>query len=367
MKELKKFKVNLSNKILYLVPSDHDDKGGMTEITKMFYQVGLFENKNIKHFNTYYKWGDSNVIKLFETIVHQLGFIKVLILFRPKIIFVMTSSFMGFFEKCLYCFFARLFGVKSMLNQVGDFANFYKKSKFKAYFIRLCLKIPNVIVVGSSYWNNYFKTNFHGREIASIVNPVVSELFFKSNNAKNEQIRIVTISSIITAKGIIELVNVIKRVCSSSDKFVFVIMGRGEKLDWVRNELQMEINLGYVEVKGQVSDEDKILEFSIADLFILLSHDEVIPISMLEAMSASLPIIGTNVGGIPDIVIEGENGYLFSRMTVDPIVERILKIGNEFSRDDLRLMGEKSNLIVKKKYDIIKVLESHIELAKKII
>lgn len=367
MRELKKFKVDFSDRILYLVPSDHDDKGGMTEITKMFYQVGLFENKNIKHFNTFYKWGDSNVIKLFETIVHQLGFIKVLISFRPNIIFVMTSSYMGFFEKCLYCFFARLFGVKSMLNQVGDFANFYEKSKIKAFFIRVCLKIPNVIVVGSSYWNNYFRTNFQGRQVASIVNPVVSELFFKSNNAKDEKIRIVTISSIISAKGIIELVDVIKRVCSSSNKFVFIIMGRGEKLEWVRKELQFQINLGCVEVRGQVSDEEKILEFSKADIFILLSHNEVIPISMLEAMSASLPIIGTKVGGIPDIVIDGENGYLFARMTVDPVVERILKIGNEFSKEDLRLMGEKSNLIIKEKYDIMKVLESHIELAKKII
>ena len=349
------------------MPSDHDDKGGMTEITKMFYQVGLFDNKNIKHFNTFYKWGDSKLVKLFETFVHQLNFIKVLILFRPKIIFVMTSSYMGFFEKCLYCFFARLFGVKSMLNQVGDFANFYEKSYVKAYFIRFCLKMPNVVVVGSSYWNSYFKSNFHGRKIASIVNPVVSDLFFKSNATKSDKIRIVTISSIITAKGIIELAGVIKRVCSITDKFVFVIMGRGEKLEWLRNELKSEISSGKVELKGQVSDEEKIIEFSIADIFILLSHNEVIPISMLEAMSASLPILATSVGGIPDIVIEGENGYLFSRMTIEPIVNRIIKIGNEISKDQLRLMGIKSNSIVKSRYDIIKVLESHLELAKKII
>lgn len=366
-RNLQKFKTNFTDKILYLVPSDNNDKGGMTEITKMFYQVGLFDNKNIKHFNTFYKWGNSNLAKLFETIVHQLNFIKVLIVFRPKIIFVMSSSYMGFFEKCLYCFLARIFGVKSMLNQVGDFANFYEKSKAKAYFIKLCLKIPNVIVVGSTYWNNYFKNNFSRINISSIVNPVVSDLFFKSDNRKEGKIRIVTISGIITAKGILELVGVIKKVCTITDKFVFVIMGRGEKLEWVRNELKSEISSGMVELKGQVSDEEKILEFSQADIFILLSHNEVIPISMLEAMSASLPILATSVGGIPDIVLEGENGYLFSRMTVDPIVDQILKIGNDYSREKLSLMGVKSNLIIKSKYDIMKVLENHMDLAKKII
>ena len=84
-------------------------------------------------------------------------------------------------------------------------------------------------------------------------------------------------------------------------------------------------------------------------------------------MSASLPILATSVGGVPDIVLESENGYLFSRMTIEPIVNRIIKIGNELSKDDLRLMGIKSNSIVKSRYDIIKVLESHFELAKKII
>ena len=235
MRELQKFKTNFTDKILYLVPSDHDDIGGMTEITKMFYQVGLFDNKNIKHFNTFYKWGDSSLVKFFETFVHQFNFIKVLILFRPKIIFVMTSSHMGFFEKCLYCFFARLFGVKSMLNQVGDFVNFFEKSNVKAYLIRFCLKIPNVVLTGSSYCNSYFKSNFYGKKIALIVNPVVSDLFFKSNATKSDKIRIVTISSIIIAKGIIELAGVIKRVCSITDKFVFVIMCRGEKLEWLRS------------------------------------------------------------------------------------------------------------------------------------
>ena len=364
MRDIQKFETNFTDRILYLLPYDLDDKGGMTEITKMFYQVGLFDNKNINHFNTFYKWGDLNLIKMLEAFIHQLNFIKILILFRPKIIFVMTSAYIGFFDKCLYCFFARIFGVKSMLNQVGDFSNFYEDSIIKAYFIRLFLKIPNVILVGSTYWNNYFKKEFQSRNIISIVNPVVSELYYKSTNFKSDKIRIITISSLITAKGIVELVAVIKRVCSISDKFVFVIMGRGEKLEWVRNELQLEIDNGYVEVKGQVSDEEKIHEFSIADLFILLSHNEVIPISMLEAMSASLPIIGTKVGGIPDIVVEGENGYLFDRMTIEPIVRRILKIGNEFSKEDLKLMGINSNSIVKSKYDIIKVLEKHLDLAK---
>ena len=64
-------------------------------------------------------------------------------------------------------------------------------------------------------------------------------------------------------------------------------MGVGDKLNWVLEELNTEIEKGHVEVKGLVSDAEKIAEFEIADIFMMLSHNEVIPISILEAMSAS--------------------------------------------------------------------------------
>ena len=49
--EEKRFTANTRLKILYLIPADDTTKGGMIQITKMFYDIGLFENKNIKHYS----------------------------------------------------------------------------------------------------------------------------------------------------------------------------------------------------------------------------------------------------------------------------------------------------------------------------
>ena len=56
---------------------------------------------------------------------------------------------------------------------------------------------------------------------------------------------------------------------------------------------------------GKVSERKKIALFSLADIFVLPSHMEELPLTILEAMSSSLPIIATRVGAIPEIIVDG--------------------------------------------------------------
>ena len=141
-------------------------------------------------------------------------------------------------------------------------------------------------------------------------------------------------------------------------------MGGGDKLEWLKIQLEKEVNQGIVEIKGSVSEEDKIEQLSFADIYILLTYFEVTPISILEGMSASLPILSTNVGGIPDIVKNGENGFLFEKMTTKPVVDKLI----ELSKDKmlLKIMGEKSLEIVISEYDIYSVIKKHFAIMNKI-
>jgi len=65
-----------------------------------------------------------------------------------------------------------------------------------------------------------------------------------------------------------------------------------------------------VEFMGWVTNDAKISAFNKADIYILPSYNEGMPISILEAMSYGLAIIATNVGGIPEIVFNEVNGLL---------------------------------------------------------
>ncbi|WP_349393483.1 glycosyltransferase, partial [Clostridium perfringens] len=60
----------------------------------------------------------------------------------------------------------------------------------------------------------------------------------------------------------------------------------------------------------------------------LPSYKEAMPISILEAMSCGVPIISTKVGSIPELVIDGENGFLFNAGNINQFNEKLLKILN---------------------------------------
>jgi glycosyltransferase involved in cell wall biosynthesis len=66
--------------------------------------------------------------------------------------------------------------------------------------------------------------------------------------------------------------------------------------------------------------------FSEVDLFCLPSHNEGVPMSMLEAMSHSLPVICTPVGGIPDIIEDGKTGLLVDPESAESVAEGILRL-----------------------------------------
>ena len=69
----------------------------------------------------------------------------------------------------------------------------------------------------------------------------------------------------------------------------------------------------------------------------------VLSLSIMEALNYSLPVIGTRVGGIPEIVHEGENGYLFEKENVEELADRIEILVN--NREVREMMGRKSKVI----------------------
>ena len=95
---------------------------------------------------------------------------------------------------------------------------------------------------------------------------------------------------------------------------------------------------------GWVSGAEKIDVFNIADIFVLPSYNEGLPISILEAMSYGLPILSTTVGGIPEIVENGVNGFLVEPGDKNALLEFLeVLVLNKTKRLE---MGEKSRLVV---------------------
>ena len=104
----------------------------------------------------------------------------------------------------------------------------------------------------------------------------------------------------------------------------FILIGDGV----LRKELERLIskfNLGSdVILTGWREDVARIL--SAIDIFVLTSLWEGLPITVLEAMAASLPVVATNTGGISEILFEGKTGFLVSPGDINKMTEKLVDI-----------------------------------------
>ena len=154
------------------------------------------------------------------------------------------------------------------------------------------------------------------------VEMVYNGIIFKGNNCKvvstNEEksVNIVHIGNFKKAKNHIQLIESFKIVNNTRPDTVLKLIGSGDLEGDIKGkvkELNLEKNVLFL---GAQSNVYPYLEQ--ADIFILPSIWEGMPITLIEAMSVGLPIIATRVGGIPDMIINNDSGLL-----VDPDTENI--------------------------------------------
>ncbi len=100
--------------------------------------------------------------------------------------------------------------------------------------------------------------------------------------------------------------------------------------------------------------------FSIADAFLLLSEKESFGLVLLEAMACGVPCIGTRIGGIPEVIEDGENGFLVPPEDITTASRRLVKL---LSDDMLHLfMSEKALHTARYQFGSEKILKEYEDL-----
>ncbi len=114
---------------------------------------------------------------------------------------------------------------------------------------------------------------------------------------------------------------------------------------------------------GNIPNLEEIL--GAADLFLLPSEAESFGMAALEAMASEVPVIGTRAGGLPEVVIEGENGYLLPVGDVEGMAERAIEI---LSNPDLqRRFGRAGRELADEKYNVSRVVPLYRQFYERII
>jgi len=83
-------------------------------------------------------------------------------------------------------------------------------------------------------------------------------------------------------------------------------------------------------------------------MVVLTSLNEGTPVSLIEAMASARPVVSTAVGGVKDLVIDGENGFLAKTGDAEDISDKILVLLNDAEKR--RRFGATGRELVRKKY-----------------
>jgi sugar transferase (PEP-CTERM/EpsH1 system associated) len=169
-----------------------------------------------------------------------------------------------------------------------------------------------------------------------------------------------TVARLDQTKDTMTLTRAFTQLCRSQQepKLKLLVVGDGDKKVEIQNYVNEQQVRHSVIFTGLRHDVPRLL--GAMDLFALSSLSEGMPITVLEAMCASLPVVATNVGALPELVEEGVTGFLVEPKDVIALAERFLRLyrRRELARD----FGMTGRRKVEREFRLEQMLERYAEL-----
>lgn len=208
---------------------------------------------------------------------------------------------------------------------------FYRSASFftRKIILRFLDRAAGIVVL-SERIRFCFQNITQNRKIRVLHNPVDCRKYVPGAK-KGPGKRVLFMGDFSERKGIKTLIRAASDVIEVLSDVRFVLCG-GERKEIAETVTDWGIE-EHVDIKGFVSGKEKSDIFKRADLFVLPSLSEGLPVAVLEALSSGLPIIATPVGGIPDIIKDYQNGLFVEPGDHKALAESIIFLLNN---DDVR-------------------------------
>lgn len=156
-------------------------------------------------------------------------------------------------------------------------------------------------------------------------------------------IKVLHVARLVEVKGTVYLLRALAKVAKVNIEYELTIIGEGplkESLIEEAKKLQIEKNVKFL---GKQSHDQVLLHMKETNIVILSSirtragNEEGLPTVLMEASAAGKPIIGTNTGGVPEIIRHGDNGFITTEKDEHDLAEKIIFLSKNYSRQ--REMG----------------------------
>ncbi|HYV12742.1 MAG TPA: glycosyltransferase family 4 protein [Pyrinomonadaceae bacterium] len=298
--------------------------------------------------------------------------IKILRQYRPQILHL---HFVGFLN--LFSWTGRLISAKRIFftDQASRPENYVAtRSAFWKRILGRLINWPLTKVIGVSGYNrrcmttldllpaDRFECIYNSVDLSRVERSAERAASFRQTHAIPSSRKLITqVSWLIPEKGIPDLLHATALVVAKDKNVQLALVGDGAHRDeYQQLATQLGLN-GHVTWAGLIQDPFAEGVYDAADIVCQVSRwQEAFGWVLAEAMASKKPVIGTTVGGIPEIIQDGKSGYLVEPGSPERLAERLTQLLND--EELRRQMGEAGCEIVKQKFELQKNVARLLEL-----
>ncbi|MFT5114187.1 MAG: glycosyltransferase involved in cell wall biosynthesis [Parasphingorhabdus sp.] len=289
------------------------ERGGIRAVIENHIQAGVYDG--YKHYFIA-SHDEAGLVKRFALALSSLLSLLRLIVSGKVSVCHLHGSYRGsIYRKAIFVFICRLLGCKVIFHLHGsEFAKTYDNAgQLYQRLVRYVLNRSNSVFVLSRYWKNYVESISDNPDIRVINNfpsPEFEDIYEKRDFSKHEITELLFMGYIGQRKGIYDLVKAVALLKTQGIKGFRISVGGNGEVDNLRTLIADKGLEDYFTVIGWVSGEQKYELLKKSHLLLLPSHNEGLPIAILEALSSGLAVLSTRVGGIPDAIRDERYGLL---------------------------------------------------------
>lgn len=348
----------MTKKIIVMLGTSLHSPGGMTSVIRSLADAGFMSRFGVKYLASYEGRGAMRQLRVMSMVALQL--LSMLMLARVGLVHAHSASRGSFWRKSVLCALSRIFSVPYIFHiHSGEFPVFFENECGRAakWWVRKTLKDAAVVVCLTPSWCERINAIDSRIRVEVIGNPV--SVPDSLPPFEPERTDVLFLGRLREKKGVFDLVDAAPAVISECPRMRFVLAGdEGEAK--VREQAD-RLGVGAaVVLPGWVDGAHKDEFLSTAGIFVLPSYFEGLPVGVLEAMAQGVPVVTTPVGGIPDVIRDGETGVLVDVGDSVSLARALIQLAKDTSLR--QLLRHRAYDLVKATYSMPVVLRQYAQV-----
>jgi glycosyltransferase involved in cell wall biosynthesis len=276
---------------------------------------------------------------------------------RPDLVHLHSSHGYDFWLSARMARMAQRRGIRAIQHVHGNFDIYHPTWSFarRAVF-RRALAVPDRFVVLSESWKRWFSRHMDPARIDVLYNCVDMHRFTPREKPARAEVRALFVGTRdATIKGLYDLLAVVPEVVRAVPALRFVLLGNDA--EDVEARLVRGTPLAeHVRFEGLKTVDEITSYFEDADFLLLPSHMEGMPMALLEAMAAGIPVVASGINSIPEVLPDPEGGALIAPGDRPALARAIVALARDPERR--RRAGQANRARVESRFDRARHVET---------